>query len=108
MKRYNVWATCNIKDRIINIDRRLALFRKEALEQVLIHELLHLVIREHNQEFIKLEEKYSPNIHAISWCLAKKNPDYRYYNFQIEQHEKKFEYGYVEYCKINNIKKEIL
>ena len=108
MKGYNTWGTCTIKEKKIKVDRRLVLFNKEMLEQILIHELLHLIIPGHNKEFYALEKKYCPNLYPIRWCLAHKNPDYRYYNFYKEEKEKGFEYSYEDYCKVKNINKEIL
>ncbi len=55
------WGTCNItKKRIwINID----LIKKpaKALEYVVVHELLHLIVRNHGSEFRSLMDKYMPD-----------------------------------------------
>ena len=108
LRGYNCWGTCNIEKRIINIDRRLVLFKSEALEHIIIHELLHLIIKEHNKEFYALEKKYCPNKDIIGFCLARKIADYRYYDWSNFRVAKRFEHGLVEYCKIYNIKEEIL
>ena len=100
---------CYIESRSIEIHRKVVFYRKEILESVMTHELLHFIEPEHNKDFFGLLKKYCPYYQITDFCLAFKNPDYRYYNYINEVIEKKIEYNsYEEYCNVNNIKKEIL
>jgi len=55
------WGTCNIEDKRINLNLELAKKPKQCLEYIIVHELLHLIVRHHNDHFIGLIEKYLPN-----------------------------------------------
>jgi hypothetical protein len=55
------WGSCNIADRRIWINLELAKKSPECLEYILVHELVHLHERHHNDNFRNLMDKYLPN-----------------------------------------------
>ena len=54
------WGSCNIADRRIWINLELAKKSPECLEYILVHELVHLHERQHNDNFRYLMDKYLP------------------------------------------------
>ena len=54
------WGSCNITQRRIWLNLELAKKPIECLEYVLVHELVHLLERYHNQRFEKYMDKYLP------------------------------------------------
>ena len=54
------WGSCNIVDRRIWINLELAKKSPECLEYILVHELVHLHERQHNDNFRYLMDKYLP------------------------------------------------
>ena len=61
------WGTCNIGDGKITLNLQLAKKPPECLEYVLIHELVHLMEKNHTNRFYALVEEFCPN-----WKEAKK------------------------------------
>ena len=61
------WGTCNIEKRRIWINLQLSKKPMECLEYVLVHEMVHLLERNHTHRFFALVEEYYP-----SWKEAKK------------------------------------
>lgn len=61
------WGTCNIDKRRIWINLQLAKKPAECLEYVVIHELVHLIEKNHTNRFNSLVEEYCP-----TWKEAKK------------------------------------
>lgn len=61
------WGTCNIEKRRIWINLQLAKKPIECLEYVLIHEMVHLLEKNHTHRFNALVEEYYP-----TWKEAKK------------------------------------
>ena len=55
------WGTCNTKKRIILVNLQLVKKPFDCLEYVLIHELVHLLERNHTKKFYALVEKFCPN-----------------------------------------------
>ncbi len=55
------WGTCNIKDKRIWINLQLAKKPIECLEYVVVHELVHLLEKNHNDIFNEYMDKYLPN-----------------------------------------------
>lgn len=64
------WGTCNIDKKRIWINLQLVKKPMECLEYVLIHELVHLIEKNHNNQFYALVEKFYP-----TWEDAKKYLD---------------------------------
>ena len=54
------WGSCNIADRRIWINLELAKKSPECLEYILVHEMVHLYERHHNDNFCRLMDKYLP------------------------------------------------
>lgn len=61
------WGTCNIESRRIWVNLQLAKKPPECLEYVVIHELVHLLEKNHTNRFNALVEEYCP-----TWKEAKK------------------------------------
>ncbi|UOF91949.1 M48 family metallopeptidase [Fodinisporobacter ferrooxydans] len=54
------WGTCNTDKRKLWFNLQLAKKTPECLEYIILHELLHLVERNHNANFLSLMDKYMP------------------------------------------------
>jgi hypothetical protein len=54
------WGSCNIKERRIWLNLELAKKPIECLEYVLVHELVHLLERHHNERFQSYMDQYLP------------------------------------------------
>ena len=55
------WGTCNIEEKRIWINLELAKKPLICLEYIIVHELIHLLERHHNDRFLFLMEKHLPN-----------------------------------------------
>src|SRR5690606_2041660 len=55
------WGSCNIKAARIWLNLDLARKAPECLEFILVHELVHLHERHHNERFMTLMDKYLPD-----------------------------------------------
>ena len=60
------WGTCNIKERRIWLNLELAKKPLQCLEYILVHEMVHLLERKHNDRFMAYLNKYMPQ-----WKLRK-------------------------------------
>jgi len=54
------WGTCNIEKKRIWINLELAKKPLHCLEYIIVHEMIHLLERHHNDRFLSLMEKYMP------------------------------------------------
>jgi predicted metal-dependent hydrolase len=54
------WGTCNIEARRIWLNLELAKKPASCLEHILVHELVHLLERHHNEQFRQLMDKLMP------------------------------------------------
>ena len=54
------WGTCNISERKIWLNLQLAKKPIECLEYIILHELVHLRVKNHNADFTALMDKYMP------------------------------------------------
>lgn len=54
------WGTCNIEKQRIWINLELAKKPLHCLEYIIVHEMVHLLERLHNDRFLALMEKYMP------------------------------------------------
>lgn len=70
------WGTCNTKTGKIWLNLQLAKKTPECLEYVILHELLHLVERKHNDRFISLMDKYMPMWREVKVTLNGQTLDY--------------------------------
>ncbi|MFA6335174.1 MAG: SprT family zinc-dependent metalloprotease [Bacteroidales bacterium] len=55
------WGTCNIEKKRIMINLELAKKPPHCLEYVILHEIVHLLERHHNERFIKYMDAFLPN-----------------------------------------------
>ncbi len=55
------WGTCNIEKKRIWLNLELAKKPVHCIEYILVHEMVHLLERLHNDRFIALMNKYLPN-----------------------------------------------
>lgn len=55
------WGTCNTKDKRIWINLQLAKKPVECLEYVVVHELVHLLEKNHTPQFLNHMDKYLPD-----------------------------------------------
>jgi predicted metal-dependent hydrolase len=58
------WGSCNIKKRKIIINLELVKKPPQCLEYVVVHEMVHLFEKKHNQRFKNYMTKYLPNWHS--------------------------------------------
>ncbi|WBL49259.1 M48 family metallopeptidase [Clostridium estertheticum] len=54
------WGTCNTKIGKIWFNVQLAKRTPECLEYVILHELIHLIEKSHNERFVSFMDKYMP------------------------------------------------
>ena len=55
------WGTCNPQAKRIWLSTKLAAYPPQCLEYILVHELVHLVEKDHGQRFQALVNQYYPN-----------------------------------------------
>lgn len=60
------WGTCSIKAKRIWLNLELAKKRLEAIEYVIVHELVHLLEKHHNERFTGYMDGFFPN-----WKIVK-------------------------------------
>ena len=63
------WGTCAVKARRVWINLALALFPPECLEMVVVHELTHLIERNHSKRFYALMTQFMPDWQAADKLL---------------------------------------
>lgn len=59
------WGTCNVKDKRVWINLQLAKKPVECLEYVVVHELVHLLEKNHTPVFVGYMDKFLPNWRVI-------------------------------------------
>lgn len=70
------WGTCNEKTGKIWLNLQLAKKTPECLEYVILHELIHLVEKKHNEHFFSMMDKYMPMWREIKNSLNGQTLDY--------------------------------
>lgn len=60
------WGSCNTEKRSLLFNAELAKKPKACIDYVVVHEMVHLLVRHHNRDFIILMDKYLPE-----WRLRK-------------------------------------
>jgi len=70
------WGTCNHKTGKIWINLQLAKKTTECLEYVILHELCHLVEKNHCERFIAMMDKYMPLWREVKAALNAQALDY--------------------------------
>lgn len=69
------WGTCNIKDKRIWLNLQLAKRPIQCLEYVVVHEMVHLLERKHNNKFVAYMDEFLPE-----WKEYKRNLENRKYD----------------------------
>lgn len=59
------WGTCNQKARRVLLNSELAKKPPACIEYVVVHELLHLIEKKHNDRFVDLMTKHLPKWRSI-------------------------------------------
>jgi len=59
------WGTCNPEVRRIWINLELAKKSADCLEYVVLHELVHLLVRRHDEEFVEIMDKCLPRWRSV-------------------------------------------
>ena len=59
------WGTCNPEDKRIWINLELAKKNPRCLEYIIVHEMVHLLERHHNDRFINYMDQFLPNWRSI-------------------------------------------
>ena len=70
------WGTCNTNTRKIWLNLQLAKKPIECLEYVILHELAHLKVRNHNKDFVAIMDQYMPYWREIRKKLNDQILDY--------------------------------
>ena len=55
------WGACNIEEKRIWLNLELAKKPKSCLEYIIVHELVHLLERNHNDRFVGYMNQFLPN-----------------------------------------------
>ena len=70
------WGTCNPATGKIWLNLQLAKKTPECLEYIILHELVHLVEKTHNERFVSLMDKYMPMWREVKATLNGQTLDY--------------------------------
>ncbi|MEY4371657.1 MAG: hypothetical protein RL219_426 [Actinomycetota bacterium] len=69
------WGSCTPSSGSIRLSSRLAMFPNWVIDYVIVHELAHLVVLAHNEEFWQLVHRYPKAERAIGYLIAKSNDE---------------------------------
>jgi predicted metal-dependent hydrolase len=58
------WGTCNADARRVWLNLELAKVPRESIEYIVVHELVHLIARRHDERFFALMDRHLPNWRA--------------------------------------------
>jgi len=61
------WGSCNSTRQTLRLNSELAKRKRECLEYVIVHEMLHIIEKSHNRKFYSLLNKYIP-----AWKIIRK------------------------------------
>lgn len=70
-RQSTLWGSCTISSGKIRISRRAASFPRWVLDYIIVHELAHLVVPNHNRSFWKLVGRYELAERARGYLIAK-------------------------------------
>ncbi|GBU26890.1 hypothetical protein R84B8_00405 [Treponema sp. R8-4-B8] len=70
------WGSCKPKARKICLNLQLAKKTPECLEYIILHELVHILEKHHNERFYSLIKKYMPTWKEIKSSLNRQPLDY--------------------------------
>jgi predicted metal-dependent hydrolase len=63
------WGSCNSTSRTIRLNTDLARKPRECFEYIVVHEMAHLLVRHHNEQFGKLMDRHLPNWRQLRQLL---------------------------------------
>jgi predicted metal-dependent hydrolase len=63
------WGSCNPSTMSIRLNTELAKKPLECLEYIIVHELLHLLVRHHDDRFKSLLDRHLPNWRLVRQLL---------------------------------------
>lgn len=69
------WGSCTPSNGSIRLSSRLAMFPNWVIDYVIVHELAHLVVLAHNDEFWRIVNRYPKAERAIGYLIAKSNDE---------------------------------
>jgi predicted metal-dependent hydrolase len=75
------WGTCNNKTGRILLNLELAKKPQNCLEYVIVHELLHLIEKKHNEKFVSMMAKHIPKWRSIKEELNRSALSYEEWNY---------------------------
>jgi predicted metal-dependent hydrolase len=64
-KMKTCWGSCNSTRQTLRLNSELAKRKRECLEYVIVHEMLHIIEKSHNRKFYSLLNKYLPGWKVI-------------------------------------------
>lgn len=64
------WGSCNYKKKILIFNKNLELLPKELIKHIVIHEMCHLIVKNHNKDFWNLVSRLDPNFKENRRLLA--------------------------------------
>jgi predicted metal-dependent hydrolase len=70
------WGTCNTATRKIWLNLQLAKKTPECLEYIILHELVHLIEKKHDERFVTLMDRYMPMWREVKATLNGQTLDY--------------------------------
>ena len=59
------WGTCNIEDKRIWLNLELAKKPRKCLDYVIVHELIHLIEKNHSEKFMDVLESVMSNWSSV-------------------------------------------
>lgn len=65
------WGSCTPSTSTIRLSSRLAAFPNWVLDYVIVHELAHLVVLAHNDEFWRIVHQFPKSERAIGYLIAR-------------------------------------
>jgi len=66
-KMKTCWGSCNSTRQTLRLNSELAKRKRECLEYVIVHEMIHIIEKSHNRKFYSLLNKYLP-----AWKIIRK------------------------------------
>jgi predicted metal-dependent hydrolase len=73
------WGSCNYKKKILIFNKNLEYLPEELIKHIVIHEMCHLIVRNHNREFWTLVSKLDPDFKEKRKMLAGYIMRFNYY-----------------------------
>ena len=75
------WGSCNIEKKRIWVNLELAKKPEHCLEYIIVHEMVHLLVRHHNDRFLYYMDTYLPSWRQLKSELNKLPVSYTNWNY---------------------------